>query len=516
MTSGGARRSAAYLLAAAPAALVATAIWTRIARGPAWLAFNFDPTYAYLLNSLTILEGYPPFLIHHPGLPLQAIGSIVIAALHAATGHGPMAADVIARPETFSGWIHAVAVLLSAALVFVAGLVVDRRAGNGAAFLVQIGPWLSITAASLLGQMRAEVLIAGTATLWAAFIVAHVARPDRGDASHLGAATGVTLALHMSSLPLLLAPLLLLEAWRDRRRFLLWTGGSFLIAFAPGWLKLPSFAKQMAMIALHAGHYGTGAATIVDVGMYLPSAAALVAAEPIASAIVAVSLGVWGAWTRVAATDDEPPSRRALGALTAMQIVAFALTAKHPDPHYLVAMHCTLGANLWLVGRWAARRRPAFVAPAGVGALAAIAAWNGAALTAEAARLRAARGAQEEAARMTDAIVRRDGCFTISAYRASSEQEALEWANLTAQYRGRPLLGAEIAGRFPRAAFDEGHLSVRDADWRPIDLGALMSREPCVIYAGEISNAPSTNATVTVEPVGTSGAEGIYRLSQVR
>jgi len=515
MTSVGARRATGYLLAA-PAALAATAVWMRVARGPAWLAFNFDPTYAYLLNSLVILEGYPPFLIHHPGMPLQALGSVVIAALHAAAGRGALAADVVARPELFVGWIHALAVLVSAALVAAAGFVVGRRAGAAAAVLVQIGPWVSITAASLLGQMRAETLVAGTATLWAAFVVAHAAAPDPADAGRLGAATGVTLALHVSALPLLLAPILLFEAWRERRQFVLWTGGAFLVAFAPAWSKLASFAKQMLMVALHAGPYGTGAATVVDARAYLPAAASLVAAEPIASAVVAVSAAAWLAWPRAATRDDDRRARRALGALTAMQIAALALTAKHPDPHYLVAMHCTLGANLWLVGRRAARTRSRSLAMAAIGALAAIAAWNGTALAAEAARLRAARRAQEEAARITDELVRRSGCFTISAYRASSEQEALEWGNVTAQYRGRTLVGAEIARRFPRAAFDEGQLSIRDADWRPIDLDGLMQREGCVVYSGETSRAPASTGTVAVEPVAASGAEGVYRLSRVR
>ena len=69
MTSAGGRRLERIVLCAAAVALLATAAWMRTARGPAWLAFNFDPTYAYLLNSLTILKGYPPFLIHHPGMP---------------------------------------------------------------------------------------------------------------------------------------------------------------------------------------------------------------------------------------------------------------------------------------------------------------------------------------------------------------------------------------------------------------------------------------------------------------
>src|SRR5262249_40077119 len=156
---GEARRSRSLLLLVAPAAILATAAWMRAARGPAWLAFNFDPTYAYLLNSLTILKGYPPFLIHHPGMPLQALGSVVMAAVYAGGGDGGLAADVIARPETYVTAIHVSAALVTAVLIVAAGRLAWRSAGIGAGLLVQCGPWLSITAASLLGQMRAELLI---------------------------------------------------------------------------------------------------------------------------------------------------------------------------------------------------------------------------------------------------------------------------------------------------------------------------------------------------------------------
>ena len=297
MSEDRGRRFASGALVAAPAALLATAALMRAARGPSWLAYNFDPTYAYLLNSLIILKGYRPYLIHHPGVPLQALGSVVMAGVHAASGSGPLAADVIARPEQFILWIHWAALVAAAALIAASGIIVRRRAGLAAALLVQSGPWLSITAASLLGHLRAEVLIAGTATLWTAYLVAHAIRPEASTPARLGAATGVTLALHMSALPLLVGPLLLAERWAERRRFAIWTGAAFLVAFAPAWLKLPSFAKVMLNISLHSGSYGEGSATIVDAASYLSAIPRLVAAEPAASAIVAIGAAIWIAWT---------------------------------------------------------------------------------------------------------------------------------------------------------------------------------------------------------------------------
>jgi hypothetical protein len=510
---GDARRWSAAALGLAPLALLATGGWMRTVRGPSWLAFNFDPPYAYLLNSLAILKGYPPYLIQHPGMPLQAIGSLVMALRHATAGHGTLAQDVIAEPEVYVTWIYWTALIVSAALVAAAGVIVWRRAGLGAALLVQSGPWLSVIAVSLAGQMRAEALIVGTVAVWTACLVAHLEHPTRSTAIRLGVMTGLTLSLHLSALPLVAGPLLLLDGWRDRARFLVAMACAFLVAFLPAFLRLASFAKYLAMLTLHSGHYGSGPATIVDVRAYVPTVRALLAAAPLATALVVVSAAVWAAWNVDGqAGGPDRLARRGLGALVATDVVCVLLTAKHPDAHYLMPMLCTLGANVWLIGRYVGRRAPAWLRPAAAAALVAIAGVQTVALRAEASGLDALRGEQEASSRRAVEAVDREHCFLLSAYRASSEEQALQWGNITAEYKGQPLFGREIAERFPRAAFDAGALEVLDADWKPVDLEALLRRETCVVYLRETANAPRSSSRIRLEVLSASGPETLYRV----
>ena len=362
-------------LTAAPILLLVTAAWMRWAHGPVWLAFNFDPAYAYLLNSVTMLEGYPPFNIYHPGVPLHALGSVVIVTMHAATGTGTLAADVVGRPETYIFWIHAIAIATTAALVAAAGAVTWPRAGLAAALLVQSGPWLSTSAASLLGQLRPEVLIAGTSTLWSALFVAHLG-PMAGSAPAvgLGILTGVTVSLHVSALPLVVGPLLLLETWTERptirgldrnrvfRRVLARLAEAALVRRAhaegggPCWFLRHGigddprhqqlFPGLLAADCLRADSSRTGRRERHRVGR-------LDAQE---------------------LHDADRRARRCLGALVATQLFALVLTAKHPDSHYLVPAYCTLGANLWLAGRFIRARtesmRVPVAAAAGVALLA--------------------------------------------------------------------------------------------------------------------------------------------------
>lgn len=501
----------------APLALLATGGWLRAVRGAGWLAYNFDPTYAYLLNSLSILRGYPPYLIQHPGVPLQTIGAVVIAARHAFGGQGSLAGDVIGRPELFVGSIYWAALAVSAVLLLAAGVMVRRRAGLGAAVLVQWAPWLSVTAVMLSGHMRAELLIVGAAPLWAAAVIACARRPSADAVAWLGAATGVLLCLHLSALPLLVAPLLLLDDHRARRRFLGWTAAAFLIAFLPALWKLPSFAKYFVMLSISSGHYASGPMTVVDTQRYLPALRQLLAIEPRATLLIAASAAVFAAgMARGARSEDERREQRALGALIATDAACYVLTAKHPDAHYLVPTLCTVGANLYLVARWIARSAPGWGRPVAATGLAAIAVSQALAITSGAAQLRGARLEQEDAARRIVAAVDERGCFLITSYPASAESQALQWGNITAEYKGRPLFGPEIAQRFPRAAFDLGGLNIQNAAWRPLDLDALLSRERCVVYAGLTRGSPGSSPRVMVEPLSTSGGEGLYRLRQVQ
>src|SRR5436190_476129 len=76
-------RARQWVAIAAFAAVVP--VWAALlwgARGPSYLWFNMDPSYAYLLNSLRVAEGHSPTHTDHPGTPVQVAGAGVILAVH--------------------------------------------------------------------------------------------------------------------------------------------------------------------------------------------------------------------------------------------------------------------------------------------------------------------------------------------------------------------------------------------------------------------------------------------------
>ena len=503
-------------LAVAPCAFLVTAGWLRHVRGPAWLAFNSDPEYVYLFNSLALLKGYAPFHIDHPGIPLKTLGSLAMAAMYAVSGTGRLASDVVTRSELYVAAIQWTALAVTALLIGVAGWLVWRRVGLAAALLVQSSPWLSFTTVSLTSQLRPELMIAGLAVLWTALVIAHVERPAASTPVLLGIVTGVIVTLHVAAAPLALGAFLLFDNWRRRRLLVIAAVASFLVAFSPALTKLPSFVKRIAMVSVHSGYYGDGATTIVDVDRYLPRLRFLLASEPVCTALILLGAVTWIAWRLEGAPHDGGLSRRGLGSLAAMQVAAVFALAKHADPHYLVPTYCTLGANLWLVGRYLRQRVPGLLVPAAVGAMLCVVLGQGALIHAEAVRLGGLRIEQEVAVRHADELMRQGPCDPIYVARASNEASALQMGNLCALYKGRALFGEEIARRFPAVLFDEGGLRVGEPNRHVIDLDQLLRRERCVIYAGETVHVPRSSPLVEFELLGQSGTQSVYRIRPAR
>lgn len=69
-------RSKAALLVI-PVALFVLSIVTVNAQGP-WNLYRYDPEYAYLLNSLNLLQLHSPGHTDHPGTTLQEFGAMVV------------------------------------------------------------------------------------------------------------------------------------------------------------------------------------------------------------------------------------------------------------------------------------------------------------------------------------------------------------------------------------------------------------------------------------------------------
>jgi len=493
--------------------LAAVGFTLRAVRGPAWLAFNLDPDYAYLFNSLLILKGFVPFMVEHPGVPLEMLGAVVMRTLFVATGHGAIDADMIARPEAYITAIHAASLTLSALLVFVTGVILMRRTSMSCTLFVQMAPLASVPLLAELAVVRPEVLLVGTTVALAGAVVLYIEAPERHArfAVQSGILIGVSLALKFTALPWLIGPLLLLPTWRTRRVFAGAAAAAFLGGVIVALRKLPYMARWTLGLALQSVDYSGGPAAVTTQPRLLPSLVSLLGGEPIIAIVMAAGLVTWFVWRR-APQASERIACRALGAMCAIQIAQFLMVAKHPQAHYLVPAISTIGVSLCAMTQfWRPRLPRGAQTAAAVLALAAIA-LQSTSLRAQARGLESDRRQEEAMAATAEATARARNCVTIYRYTASAPAYALQFGNLWSRWSGLRV-GKALAARYPAVLFDKGDLEIRTFDWEPVDLPALLHDRPCVLMEGTDDSLPAASrADFETTVLAISGQESLRQL----
>ena len=78
---------------------------------------KYDPEMPYLLNSLATFKSHPYAYFHHPGTPVELIGTILLAALKvgARLPSEALVEWTVANPEVFLRWAHGLIAIGSAA-----------------------------------------------------------------------------------------------------------------------------------------------------------------------------------------------------------------------------------------------------------------------------------------------------------------------------------------------------------------------------------------------------------------
>lgn len=194
------------------------------ASGPFWLGNNFDPSYAYLFNSLSLSEGLQVGHSDHPGATLQWLGAVILIIVNSIFGDNAIDQDVLARPEYYLTSIHLALVILLSSSVLYAGATawkVSKKLGN--ALLFQIAPFLVVLPINSLYRVSPEPLLLSFSILLSSFALVHFYHLDgkkNEPVYSYGVISGLGVALKLTFLPLLFLPLIVLHGIRNRIKFI--------------------------------------------------------------------------------------------------------------------------------------------------------------------------------------------------------------------------------------------------------------------------------------------------------
>ncbi len=503
-----------------PLMTVALVLWIERAKGPFWLGSNSDPDYAYLLNALSLSIAKMPAHTDHPGTTLQALGAVVLRAMHLFIGRTNIVEDVLLRPELYLRAIN-FTILASFAILQATVGWTARRLGYelSACLLLQAAPLAAFTSVQTLACVNAEALLQPVATALTLVILCALARnstASRGTAWAMGAIVAAGVVTKVTFAPMLLILFFVLTGWRTRLQGLGAFVATVLLLLLPVYKLIPRIVGWLWDIATHTGTYGAGATGFADPGIYVKSLWVIIGQEWAAALIVAASLAV--GFAHFFAKEKEDDARReaaVLGILSLAQVAQFLMVAKHPARHYLQPSLSLLGLNLFLIFRIASRRfassRTCVIALCTVLALTFFQIWNTATYANDLQGMRLAE------LKTIEFQLRQPDAKVIYHYRSSSLESALAFGNGYAGGR----FGRDLHRFYPRALFYSlWHKTYYNfnAEFPPDVVLKWADSEPLFLQGTpfEGGNAQYMPVNVKLERVSDPGPEVLYRVTPAR
>jgi len=420
------------VLALIPALCVTTAIISRVAAGPTWLAPNYDVQYPYLLNALRLQQGLRILFFQHPATTLAFLYSAIIDLSHvvAPAGRADLVEDVWRYPGVYIARVHSTLMVLVFAASFAAGFVVWRHTRSlSSGVAVQSGLILLSGIATGARLIFPDTVTIVVGMLFAATLTVFIL--DGGKSRRVCLTLAVLGALGVTSkftfLVIACAPVVLARPRRLSLLYLAALAGATGLLTIPIWSRLPNVVDFLGGLFHRNGMYGGGGSGF-DRQAYLAGGIILVLQNKIPVAILGLSVAVFLTSRRT--TWFQPAERsevRALGVLTLLEMAQYAIVARQPYPRYLWPAVLLMGVNLVIVQRMistaAAPRRS--VARAGlVLALAALSAVWLRNVTAEIGAMKQQRLERGAVADAADSL-RKSGAVVVLGPWASSPASAL-------------------------------------------------------------------------------------------
>lgn len=246
---------------------------------------DLDPSYQYLLNGASILDGIAPGHTDHPGTPLQILAAIVIFLQWLVFSifnpsdfsHGPIM-DAIQNPELYIQTICIVLLGLNTwATYFVGKSIFKSSQMLSISLIIQFAPLAFWQFSPRLVYLSPEALLIFSSLiligLLAKFIFPHkdknIDSKKRIDLLKIGLICSIGITTKITFFPALLS-LLLIRNWSHLSKIVLYILIFTALILIPIYSKFPWMLGWFYSLLTHSGIYGAGNNSFIDLSL-LPS-----------------------------------------------------------------------------------------------------------------------------------------------------------------------------------------------------------------------------------------------------
>lgn len=244
------------------------------AEGPNYNYGQADPSYVYLINSLTMSNFEGSGHTDHPGTPLQIAGAVILKTYFAFTHEKDnITEDVIYRPETYLRVFDHTIIILNVIGLFLAGLVVLLIFKNVLpAMIFQCIPFVSINILEVFSLIKTENFAFVFIVLQIALILKYVYDTHSSEKKYYlyisGILCGLILATKISFLCILFLPLIIFPDFKKKIVFILIVSLTFVISVLPVISNMEYFLNWVSSLLIHSGRYGKGGSTFIDISEF--------------------------------------------------------------------------------------------------------------------------------------------------------------------------------------------------------------------------------------------------------
>lgn len=345
----------AILLLAIPVYLVISSSETIKLKEKDWYNGGYDPSYAYLFNSLNMATFKVSGHVDHPGTTMQVIGGVILKVAWNINPHGGsnLKEAVLANPEYYLRLLNISVAVLGALVLLIAGLFVLAVSKNiWYAILIQLSPFISgivlfngFTRISQESVLMISAIAMGTFALYWYF---SEKINNKGTVIGFAVISGFGLASKIIFAPLMIIPLILIKGVKRKLIYLIYSLVAFFIFTLPILPMYPHMTNWFAGLFMHSGIYGSGEASVIDTENYLTSLKDLIISEPVYLAILTFTLLVLIILLVIKLFGKINTSRKELLILAALfltQAFGYILIAKHPKVAYLLPYESLAAVN---------------------------------------------------------------------------------------------------------------------------------------------------------------------------
>lgn len=320
--------------------------------------FGNDPEFAYLLNGINIGMLKPVGHTDNPGTTVQIYSAIVLrcAYLIQPDKSEGFQKYILRNADRYIELERKVLIVINSGIMMLLGIISLILLRNiWLSLLLQIMPFTSanLTEHVFTKVSPEPVLLIVTAALVLLIFRYYfsLTRDEKIYALLFALVAAFGIATKATFLPLILIPLLLLNSWMLRKRFLLFSGLFFIVFTLPAVPEYPHMAKWFFLLSSHTGTYGEGGLGIFNFAHYLNNLVEICLINPILPVTLLVSVLIISLKLIKSSFKQEFKSNHTFRILTALAIAQLAgilMVAKHYHAnHYLVPELCMVATN-WI------------------------------------------------------------------------------------------------------------------------------------------------------------------------